>query len=67
MIQSQVIDFCLSQAQEGKALQTSGRDLKCHVHVHLSIPCIMKGSPLAGWLRWYFISNISKKIEQLVK
>ncbi|WP_373690713.1 transposase [Endozoicomonas sp. ISHI1] len=36
---SQVIDFCLSQAKEGKAQQTFGHDLKCNVHVHRSITC----------------------------
>ncbi|WP_373690727.1 transposase [Endozoicomonas sp. ISHI1] len=39
MMQSPVIDVCSSQAQEGKALLTFGHDLKCNVHVHLSITC----------------------------
>ncbi|WP_373690707.1 transposase [Endozoicomonas sp. ISHI1] len=38
-MQSQVIDICLPQAKEEKALQTFGHDLKCNVHVHLSITC----------------------------
>ncbi len=38
-MQSQVIDFCLSQAEEGKALHSLGYDLKCNAHVYLSITC----------------------------
>ncbi|WP_373690742.1 transposase [Endozoicomonas sp. ISHI1] len=39
MVQSQVIEVCLSQAQRGRALHTFGYDLNCNVHVHLSITC----------------------------
>ncbi|WP_373690740.1 transposase [Endozoicomonas sp. ISHI1] len=39
MVQSQVIDCCFSQAQDGKVLHTFGHDLDCNVHVHLSITC----------------------------
>ncbi|WP_373690710.1 transposase [Endozoicomonas sp. ISHI1] len=38
-MESQVIDVCLSQAKEGKALYTFGHELKCHVHVHRSLTC----------------------------
>ncbi|WP_373690712.1 transposase [Endozoicomonas sp. ISHI1] len=38
-MQSQVIDVCLLQAKEGKALHTFGHELKCNVHVHRSLTC----------------------------
>ncbi|WP_373690743.1 transposase [Endozoicomonas sp. ISHI1] len=38
-MQSQVIDFCSSEARDEKALHRFGHALKCHVHVHLFISC----------------------------
>ncbi|WP_373690708.1 transposase [Endozoicomonas sp. ISHI1] len=38
-MQSQVIEVCLSEAEEEKALQTFGHVLKWNVHAHLSITC----------------------------
>ncbi|WP_410493861.1 transposase [Endozoicomonas sp. 8E] len=62
-----MIDFCLSQAQEGEALHTFGHDLKCNAHVHLSITCRGLTDDKKTWKAIFFSRQLLNPIGKNIR